>query len=96
MEFERHVTFYGKIITDPRRLKRIMDRHDPSIYPGQYVTCVYNPDRAPYPDSLTLATMRLAVPRAGAAMSQQDHRDGAGQSGSRIGRMAVVPPDCGL
>jgi hypothetical protein len=23
-----------------------MDRHDPSIYPGQYVTCVYNPDRA--------------------------------------------------
>lgn len=23
-----------------------MDRHDPRIYPGQYVTCVYNPDRA--------------------------------------------------
>jgi len=45
-EFGRHVTFHGKIITDPRRLKRIMDRHDPSIYPGQYVTCVYNPDRA--------------------------------------------------
>lgn len=45
-EFERHVTFHGKIITDPRRLKRIMDRHDPRIYPGQYVTCVYNPDRA--------------------------------------------------
>lgn len=45
-EFERHVTFHGKIITDHRRLKRIMDRHDPGIYPGQYVTCVYNPDRA--------------------------------------------------
>jgi hypothetical protein len=44
--FGRHVTFHGKIITDPRRLKRIMDRHDPRIYPGQYVTCVYNPDRA--------------------------------------------------
>ena len=40
------MTFHGKIITDPRRLKRIMDRHDPHIYPGQYVTCVYNPDRA--------------------------------------------------
>jgi hypothetical protein len=23
-----------------------MDRHDPHIYPGQYVTCIYNPDRA--------------------------------------------------
>ena len=45
-EFGRHVTFHGKIITDPRRLKRIMDRHDPRIYPGQYVTCVYSPDRA--------------------------------------------------
>ena len=22
------------------------DRHDPLIYPGQYVTCIYNPDRA--------------------------------------------------
>jgi len=46
IEFGRHVTLHGKIITDPRRLKRIMDRHDPSIYPGEYVTCVYTPDRA--------------------------------------------------
>jgi hypothetical protein len=23
-----------------------MDRHEMRIYPGQYVTCVYNPDRA--------------------------------------------------
>lgn len=45
-EFERHVAFHGKIVTDPRRLKRIMDRHDPNIFPAQYVTCVYNPDRA--------------------------------------------------
>lgn len=43
---ERHVTFDGKVITDARRLKRIMDRHDPRIYPGEYVTCIYNPDRA--------------------------------------------------
>ncbi len=40
------MTFHGKVITAPRRLKRVMDRHDPRIYPGQYVTCVYNPDRA--------------------------------------------------
>lgn len=43
---ERHVRFDGKVITDTRRLKRIMDRHDPRIYPGQYVTRIYNPDRA--------------------------------------------------
>ena len=45
-DLQRHVTFDGKVITDARRLRRIMDRHDPRIYPGQYVTCVYNPDRA--------------------------------------------------
>jgi hypothetical protein len=45
-DLERHVRFDGKVITDARRLKRIMDRHDPRIYPGQYVTCIYNPDRA--------------------------------------------------
>lgn len=46
LDFQRHVTFEGKIITEPRRLKRVMDRHDPHIYPGQHVTCVYNADRA--------------------------------------------------
>jgi hypothetical protein len=46
-DLERHVRFDGKVITDTRRLKRIMDRHDPLIYPGQYVTCIYNADRAP-------------------------------------------------
>jgi hypothetical protein len=45
-DLERHVRFDGKVITDTRRLKRIMDRHDPLIYPGQYVTCIYNADRA--------------------------------------------------
>jgi len=45
-DLQRHVTFDGKAITDARRLRRIMDRHDPRIYPGQHVTCVYNPDRA--------------------------------------------------
>jgi hypothetical protein len=45
-EFRRHVTFEGKIVTDPRRLKLVMTKHDPHIYPGEYVTCVYNADRA--------------------------------------------------
>ncbi|MFD3612608.1 hypothetical protein ACFWXA_31990 [Streptomyces atroolivaceus] len=44
--FERHVQFDGKVINDRKRLQRHMDRHDPHIYPGEYVTCVHNRDRA--------------------------------------------------
>jgi hypothetical protein len=44
--FERHVQFDGKVINDKKRLQRHMKRHDPHIYPGKYVTCVHNPDRA--------------------------------------------------
>ncbi|MFE0778852.1 hypothetical protein [Streptomyces sp. NPDC058861] len=45
-EFERNVQFHGKVFNDDKRLRRHMNRHDPHIYPGQYVTCVHNPDRA--------------------------------------------------
>lgn len=44
--FERHVRFDGKVINDRKRLQRHMKRHDPHIYPGEYVTCVHNRDRA--------------------------------------------------
>ncbi|MFC6061460.1 hypothetical protein [Streptomyces ochraceiscleroticus] len=44
--FERHVQFDGKVINDRKRLQRHMNRHDPHIYPGEYVTCVHNRDRA--------------------------------------------------
>ncbi|SBT89348.1 Phage integrase, N-terminal SAM-like domain [Streptomyces sp. DI166] len=43
---ENEVQFAGKVITDRKRLARFMQRHDPRIYPGQFVTCVYNPDKA--------------------------------------------------
>ncbi|MDX3525976.1 hypothetical protein P1P75_05885 [Streptomyces sp. ID05-39B] len=43
---EDEIDFSGKVITDPKRLARHMRRHDPHIYPGKFVTCVYNPDRA--------------------------------------------------
>ncbi|MEU9658728.1 hypothetical protein [Streptomyces chartreusis] len=43
---ESEVQFQGKIITDRKRLARFMQRNDPHIYPGEFVTCVYNPDRA--------------------------------------------------
>ncbi|OZC47851.1 hypothetical protein CH305_27640 [Rhodococcus sp. 15-649-2-2] len=45
-EFERHVRFDGTVINDPKRMQRHMARHDPHIYPGEFVTCVHNPDRA--------------------------------------------------
>lgn len=44
--FERNVQFHGKVINDPKRLQRHMTRHDPHIYPGQFVTCVHKPERA--------------------------------------------------
>ncbi len=36
----------GQAVTDPRRLQRLMTRHDPAIYPGKYVTCVYSHAKA--------------------------------------------------
>jgi hypothetical protein len=45
-EFERHVQFHGKVFNDAKRMKRHMDRHDPHVYPGAFVTCVHNADRA--------------------------------------------------
>jgi hypothetical protein len=38
--------FAGTVVTDPVRLRRILHRGDPAIYPGEYVTCVFNPDTA--------------------------------------------------
>jgi integrase len=38
--------FPGKVVNDRKRLQRLITAHDPNIHPGQYVTCVYNPDRA--------------------------------------------------
>lgn len=39
--------FAGVVITDPRRLKCLLARADPQIiHPGDYVTCVFDPDKA--------------------------------------------------
>lgn len=38
--------FRGVVSTDRQRLLRLMKRHDPAIYPGQYVTCVYDHRKA--------------------------------------------------
>ena len=45
-QFGEQARFAGSVITDPQRLKRLMRRDDPAIYPDVYVTCVFNPDKA--------------------------------------------------
>ncbi|GCE40847.1 hypothetical protein Rhow_004490 [Rhodococcus wratislaviensis] len=45
-EFGAQANFAGVIVTDPRRLSRLMNKHDPAIYPGTYANCVFNPDKA--------------------------------------------------
>jgi hypothetical protein len=42
----RLASFAGQVATDPRRLARLMARHDPAIYPGKYVTCIYSHAKA--------------------------------------------------
>lgn len=45
-EFGNHAQFEGQVVLDEHRLKRIMKRHDPAIYPGIYITCVNDPVKA--------------------------------------------------
>lgn len=44
--FGERVRFQGTIITDQARLRRLMARHDPAVYPGEYVTCVHDHTKA--------------------------------------------------
>jgi hypothetical protein len=52
-EAERRLTtfadqpgFPGTVVTDHRRFLRIIKKHDPAVYPGAYVTCVFDPAKA--------------------------------------------------
>ncbi len=45
-EFGNQAAFTGTVVTDQRRLARLIKNHDPAIYPGRYATCVFNPDKA--------------------------------------------------
>jgi integrase len=45
-DFGERVQFQGQVTLDRHRLKRIMKRHDPAIYPGEYITCVNDPAKA--------------------------------------------------
>lgn len=45
-EFGDNARFAGAVITDRHRLQRLMKRNDPAVYPGRYVTCVYDHTKA--------------------------------------------------
>jgi hypothetical protein len=45
-DLAEHRRMTGQIVTDPRRLQRLMKRHDPAIYPGKYVTCIFSHAKA--------------------------------------------------
>ncbi|MFI6688747.1 hypothetical protein [Streptomyces sp. NPDC050485] len=45
-DFGDRAQFQGQIALDKHRLKRIMKRNDPAIYPGEYITCVNDPAKA--------------------------------------------------
>jgi hypothetical protein len=38
--------FGGTVITDNHRMKRLMRRADPGIYPGTFAMCVFDADKA--------------------------------------------------
>ncbi|MBO7935666.1 hypothetical protein JTP77_006815 [Streptomyces sp. S9] len=43
---DRRVGFTGQVVLDPDRLKRIMRKHDPAVYPGKFITYVHDPAKA--------------------------------------------------
>ncbi len=45
-ELGQHLRFAGVVPTDRRQLHKLITRHDPHIYPGEFVTCVHNPEKA--------------------------------------------------
>jgi integrase len=45
-EFGGRAGFGGKVVLDDNRLRRLMARHDPAVYPGEYVTCVHDHSKA--------------------------------------------------
>jgi integrase len=44
--FGERARFQGTVVTDQARLRRVMSRHDPAVYPGEYITCVHDHTKA--------------------------------------------------
>jgi hypothetical protein len=45
-EFAAQARFAGTVVTDAQRLRRLMQRGDPAVYPGAYSTCVHDHTKA--------------------------------------------------
>ena len=45
-DFGDHARFQGTVVTDAHRLRRLMQRKDPAVYPGAYATCVHDHAKA--------------------------------------------------
>jgi hypothetical protein len=44
--FSERARFQGTVVLDDSRLRRLMARHDPAVYPGKYINCVHDHTRA--------------------------------------------------
>jgi len=44
--FGDRARFAGTVVLDSNRLRRLMAKHDPAIYPGDYITCVHDHAKA--------------------------------------------------
>jgi hypothetical protein len=44
--FGERARFQGNVILDASRLRRLMAKHDPAVYPGEYITCVHDHAKA--------------------------------------------------
>ena len=44
--FGAQARFQGTIVLDDNRLRRLMAKHDPAVYPGEYITCVHDHAKA--------------------------------------------------
>lgn len=45
-DFGERARFGGKVVLDRHRLEKIMKKHDPAVYPGEYITCVHDHTKA--------------------------------------------------
>ena len=44
--FGAQARFQGTVVLDDNRLRRLMAKHDPAVYPGEYITCVHDHTKA--------------------------------------------------
>ncbi len=44
--FKEHARYAGVVAESPRQLLRLLNTDDPHVYPGTFVTCVFDPNRA--------------------------------------------------